>query len=315
MTATQRSTLLRTLLLSALVVWPVLPHVPYDFLNTAILACDYCVVALSLVLLIGIVGQISLCQAALVGMGAFVSALATNKAHVHFPFTLVVGTVAGALTAALIGVVALRVRGLYLAVATLIFGYLCDQYLFGQTWLVQNASGTSIPFENIGKPGTIPSFDLSDAHIFYYVALGIAALSLYSVANLRESRIGRAFAAVRGSEVAAASLGINVVRIKLLGFACAGALAGLGGALTLVGQPDRGTGPVQLRQVAGFPRHRRRRRAPESRWGCGLLAAVRATRWGAVLPLANARRLSGRHLRRITHLSSAVLPRRLGRPS
>lgn len=223
----------RTLLLSAILVWPLIPNVPYDMLNTAILAAEYCVVALSLVLLIGLVGQISLCQAALVGMGAFLSALATNKLQVHFPFTLLVGLAAGAATAAVIGIVALRVRGLYLAVATLIFGYLCDQYLFGQTWLVQSRSGTSIPFETIGAPRTIPSFDLADAHVFYYVALGVAVLALYGVANLRDSRLGRAFAAVRGSEVAAASLGINVVRIKLLGFACAGALAGLGGAMTL----------------------------------------------------------------------------------
>ncbi len=236
MTETKPGTALwRTVILTLLLVWPLIPHVPYDMLNTAILAAEYCVVALSLVLLIGLVGQISLCQAALVGMGAFLSALATNKLQVHFPLTLLIGLAAGAATAALIGIVALRVRGLYLAVATLIFGYLCDQYLFGQTWLVQSRSGTSIPFEAIGKPGTIPSFDLADAHVFYYVALAIAVLALYAVANLRDSRLGRAFAAVRGSEVAAASLGINVVRIKLLGFACAGALAGLGGALTLVG--------------------------------------------------------------------------------
>jgi ABC-type branched-subunit amino acid transport system ATPase component/ABC-type branched-subunit amino acid transport system permease subunit len=226
---------MRTLLLSGLLVWPLLPHVPYDLLNTAILATEYCVVALSLVLLIGLVGQISLCQAALVGMGAFVTALVITRTRLPFPLTLIVGTIAGAATAALIGTVALRVRGLYLAVATLIFGYLCDQYLFNQVWLVQSQSGTSIPFETIGKAGTVPFFDLADAHVFYYAALAVAVVALYGVANLRDSRIGRAFAAVRGSEVAAASLGINVVRIKLLGFACAGALAGLGGALTLVG--------------------------------------------------------------------------------
>jgi branched-chain amino acid transport system ATP-binding protein len=225
-------------------VWPILPNVPYDVVSTAIIACQYLVVALSLVLLIGLVGQISLCQAALVGMGAFVSALATNKLGVRFPFTLVLGTAAGALTAAIIGMVALRVRGLYLAVATLIFGYLCDRYLFAQTWLVQSRSGTSIPFEIIGQQGTIPSFDLADAHVFYFVALAVAALSLYAVANLRDSRVGRAFAAVRGSEVAAASLGINVVRTKLIGFACAGALAGLAGAVTLVG--SRSVAPDQF---------------------------------------------------------------------
>ncbi len=244
MTPRARSTVVRTLLISALLVWPVLPQVPYDFLNTAVLATEYGVVALSLVMLVGLVGQISLCQAALVGMGAFVSALATRRMGVHFPLTLVFGMASGAFTAAVIGVVALRVRGLYLAVATLIFGYLCDQYLFAQPWLVQSQSGTSIPFETIGKPGTIPSFDLADPHVFYYVALGILVLALYSVANIRDSRIGRAFAAVRGSEVAAASLGIDVVRVKLLGFACAGALAGLGGALTLTA--SRSVAPDQF---------------------------------------------------------------------
>jgi branched-chain amino acid transport system ATP-binding protein len=92
-----------------------------------------------------------------------------------------------------------------------------------------------VPVESIGQPGTVPFFDLGDAHVFYYVALVVAAFALYAVANLRDSRVGRAFAAIRGSEVAAASLGINVVRYKLLGFACAGALAGLAGAVTLTG--------------------------------------------------------------------------------
>ena len=238
------------LLLSGILVWPLIPGVPYDLANTAVLACEYCVVALSLVLLIGLVGQISLCQAALVGMGAFVSAIATLRFGIHFPFTLVVGLGTGAATAAIIGVVALRVRGLYLAVATLIFGYLCDQYLFTQPWLVQSQSGVSIPIEVIGRPGTIPSFDLADARTFYYFAFAVAIVSLYSLANLRESRLGRAFAAVRGSEVAAASLGIDVTRIKLLGFACAGGLAGLGGALTLVG--ERNVVPQQFDFVSSL---------------------------------------------------------------
>lgn len=233
-----------TLLLVALFVWPLLPGVQYDLVNTAILACEYLIVALSLVLLIGMIGQISLCQAALVGMGAFISALATRKLGVQFPATLVIGLAAGALTATIVGVVALRVRGLYLAVATLIFAYVCDQYLFVQPWLVGSESGTSIPFEAIGRPGTLPYFDLGDAHVFYYIALAVAATALYAVANLRDSRLGRAFAAIRGSEVAAASLGIAVTRFKLLGFACAGALAGLSGTLTLVG--SRTVAPEQF---------------------------------------------------------------------
>ena len=230
-----KRTLTITVVLTALLAWPLIPGVPYDFLNTAVIAAENLVVVLSIVLLIGFVGQISLAQAALVGMGAFVAAQCANQFGIKFPFELVVGLIAGAGTAMLIGAVALRVRGLYLAVATLIFGYVCDQYLFTQPWLVQNQSGTGIAAEAIGRPGTLPYFNLADGHVFYYVAFACAAFALYSVANLRDSRIGRAFAALRGSEVAAASLGIDVVRYKLIGFACAGALAGFGGALTLAG--------------------------------------------------------------------------------
>jgi ABC-type branched-subunit amino acid transport system ATPase component/ABC-type branched-subunit amino acid transport system permease subunit len=239
-----------TTLLAALLLVPVLPGMPYDVLTTTIIGCGYLVVALSLVLLIGLLGQISLCQATFVGMGAFVSAIATRQLGVHFPFTLVVGAAAGGLVASALGLVALRVRGLYLAVATLIFAYVADQYLFVQPWLVESLSGTSIKPEAIGRRGTIPFFDLSDAHVFYYVALAVALLVLYAVANLRDSRTGRAFAAVRGSEVAAASLGIDVVRMKLVGFATSGAIAGIGGALTLAGQ--RTVAPAQFSFTASL---------------------------------------------------------------
>jgi branched-chain amino acid transport system permease protein len=225
-------------------VWPLVPHVPSDLLGTAILASSYGIVALSLVLLIGMVGQISLAQASLVGIGAFAAALATKKLGWGFPFTLAVGAGAGAGLAALIGAVGLRVRGLYLAVATLIFAFVCDQYLFAQPWMVESPSGTSIAAQVIGTKGQLPYFDLADRHIFYYVALAVAAGVVYGLANLRESRIGRAFAAIRGSEVAAASLGINVVRYKLMGFMLAGGIAGLGGALSLAG--SRTVAPAQF---------------------------------------------------------------------
>ncbi|MHB8717264.1 MAG: branched-chain amino acid ABC transporter ATP-binding protein/permease [Candidatus Dormibacteria bacterium] len=227
-----------TAILTGLLLFPLMPDslVPYDFVNTAILACEYLVVTLSLVLLIGLVGQISLAQASFVGMGAFVSALAVLRLHIIFPFVLFVGLGAGAFTAALIGLVALRVRGLFLAVATLIFAFVCDNYLFSQPWLVPTQSGTSVPPEIVGRPGTVPFFDLSNSRTLYYAALAVAVFVLFAVANVRDSRTGRAFAAVRGSEVAAASLGIPVTRFKLLAFATAGGLAGLGGALILVAQ-------------------------------------------------------------------------------
>ena len=231
-----RRTGLQALAIVGLLVWPLINGVPFDFVNTANLACEYLIVALSIVMLIGYVGQISLCQASFVGVGAFISALVTRKFGVHVPLTLLFGLASGAISAVVIGVVALRVRGLYLAVATLIFAYVCDRYLFLQPGLVESPSGTSIPPEMIGHPGLYPNFDLGDGHVFYYLALACAMIAVYTVANLRTSRVGRAFEALRGSEVAAASLGIDVTRYKLLGFAISGALAGLGGSVTLIGQ-------------------------------------------------------------------------------
>jgi ABC-type branched-subunit amino acid transport system ATPase component/ABC-type branched-subunit amino acid transport system permease subunit len=239
-----RRTAVQALAIVGLLVWPLFGAVPYDLVNTANLACEYLIVALSIVMLIGYVGQISLCQASFVGVGAFVSALMTRRFGVHVPLTLLFGVGAGALSAVVIGVVALRVRGLYLAVATLIFAYVCDRYLFLQPGLVESPSGTSVPPEVIGHAGTYPSFDLGDGRIFYYLALACAVITLYTIANLRGSRVGRAFEALRGSEVAAASLGIDVTRYKLLGFAISGALAGLGGTVTLVGQ--RAIAPEQF---------------------------------------------------------------------
>jgi sulfate-transporting ATPase len=230
-------------LLFGVLAWP-LASPPPDTLATAILACEYTVVAVSLVLLIGMVGQISLCQASLVGFGAFVAALGTQHAHLVFPLSVVVGVGCGAVAAVVIGAVALRVRGLFFAVATLIFAFVTDQYLFKQTWLVGSVSGTAITPEAIGHKGTAPYVNLADAHDFYYVALAGAVFALYAVANLRDARLGRAFAAVRGSEVAAASLGIDVVRTKLLAFAFSGGLAGLAGALLLVG--SRAISPEQF---------------------------------------------------------------------
>jgi ABC-type branched-subunit amino acid transport system ATPase component/ABC-type branched-subunit amino acid transport system permease subunit len=236
--------------LTLLLLFPLIPAVPFDLVNTANLACEYAIAALSIVLLIGLVGQISLCQASFVGVGAFLSALLTRRFGVHMPWTLGVGLAGGAFSAVIIGVVALRVRGLYLAVATLIFAYVCDRYLFIQPGLVESQSGTSITAEVIGKPGTFLSFDLGNARIFYYLALAAAAFALYAVANIRDSRVGRAFAAVRGSEVAAASLGIDVTRYKLLGFACSGALAGLGGTIILIDQ--RTIAPAQFAFTASL---------------------------------------------------------------
>jgi sulfate-transporting ATPase len=229
--------------ITGLLTWPYL-GAPFSLVGDAIQACIITVVTVSLVLLIGWVGQISLAHAAFVGIGAFSTGLLARGWHVAFPISLVLSACIAAAVAAALGVVALRVRGLYLAVATLIFAWIADQYLFRASWLVGVGGSSAVDVSPIGRRGAIPYFDLSQRRSLYYVVLAVAAAAVYAAANIRDSKTGRAFFAVRGSEVAAASLGIDIRRYKLLAFALSGFLAGAAGNLVMISQ--RSAVPAQF---------------------------------------------------------------------
>ncbi|HEX7168665.1 MAG TPA: branched-chain amino acid ABC transporter ATP-binding protein/permease [Acidimicrobiales bacterium] len=219
----------------ALLGWP-LTGAPFSLLGDAIQACIMTIIAVSLVLLIGWVGQISLGHAAFVGIGAFSTGLLARGWHIPFPVNLVMAAAVSAAVAAALGVVALRVRGLYLAVATLIFAWIADQYLFRSAWLVGVGGSSSVEVSPIGREGAIPYFDFTERRALYYVVLAAAVIAIYTAINIRDSKTGRAFFAVRGSEMAAASLGIDVRRYKLLAFAISGFMAGAAGNLVMITQ-------------------------------------------------------------------------------
>jgi sulfate-transporting ATPase len=230
----------RYVVLGLLVAWPYLPlgFLPVDkfsLLGDANQAGEYFLVAASLVLLTGWVGQISLAQGAFVGIGAFGTALLAKHMPMPFPVGMIAGGVLGGAVAAALGVVALRVRGLYLAVATLIFAWMADAYLFIAPWFASGGNAT-LNVHSVGTTGTFPFFDFTDRQTFYFVVLAVCSTVLFGLLNLRDSKTGRAFAAVRGSETAAAALGVNVVRTKLFAFVTAGAIAGIAGNLTLTNQ-------------------------------------------------------------------------------
>jgi sulfate-transporting ATPase len=221
-------------LLALLLIWPWI--VPFSVLGSSLLALEYAVVALSLVVLSGWVGQISLAQATFVGIGALVTGLIARDVGIGFPFDVVVGVLAAAVAATVLGAVALRIRGLYLAVATLIFAWMGDAFLFPSPWLGASGGSSTIPNQRIGHPGGLVSIDLTSRRVVFLVFLAIIAIVVLALSNLRDTRVGRAFFAIRGSEVAAASLGVHVTRYKLYAFALAGALAGLGGGMLIVDQ-------------------------------------------------------------------------------
>jgi ABC-type branched-subunit amino acid transport system ATPase component/ABC-type branched-subunit amino acid transport system permease subunit len=215
----------------AVLLFPWMPFVSFSILGSANLAAIYALVAVSLVVLTGWVGQISLGHAGLVGVGAYVTGHVVSGWGVTFPINLAWAAVAGAAVAIVLGTVAVRVRGLYLAVATLIFSWAAVEFLFRQEWFIRNSS---VKIAAFGESGTFPHFEWISRRTFFYAAWAIVAAAIFMMANLRDSKTGRAFFAVRGSEVAAASLGINVVRTKLIAFAVSGALAGMSGNLLLV---------------------------------------------------------------------------------
>jgi sulfate-transporting ATPase len=227
----------RTLLVVAVVValaWPWV--VPFSVLGSSLLAMEYAVVAISLVVLTGWVGQISLAHAAFVGLGALLTGMVARDVGVGFPLNVLAGVAAASLVATALGAVALRVRGLYLAVATLIFAWMADAFLFQSPWVGIKGGNSTIPNQHIGREGSFPSLDLTNRRTLYLVLGVVLVLVTAVLANLRDTRTGRAFFAVRGSELAAASLGIDVVRYKLVAFALSGALAGLGGGLLMTEQ-------------------------------------------------------------------------------
>ena len=184
---------------------------------------------LSIVILTGWVGQISLAQAALMGVGAFTAAQATKHLSLDYPIHAFVAGGAAALVAVGIGVFALRIRGLYLAIATLGFQWALQASFLEWKPFSGGFNGVQVPLKAL----KLPCCDFTNDRIFYYLAWATAIVIIMMAANLRDSKTGRAWFAIRSSEVAAKTLGINVTRYKLLAFAVSGFIIGVAGSINL----------------------------------------------------------------------------------
>ncbi|MFP5379785.1 MAG: branched-chain amino acid ABC transporter permease, partial [Vicinamibacteria bacterium] len=187
-------------------------------------AVIYGLVGLSLLLLSGWAGQLSLGQFALAGAGAYVASLAAVNLSMPMPVALVAGGLAGAAGAVLIGVPALRMRGLHLAITTLAVSLAASSILFSPSEL-----GRFIP-ETLDRPSWL-GFDLDDGRSFYFVSLLLTGAAALGVRWLRASRFGRTLIAARDNEPAAQAFGIAVVRLRVQAFAISGFLAGVAGSL------------------------------------------------------------------------------------
>jgi ABC-type branched-subunit amino acid transport system ATPase component/ABC-type branched-subunit amino acid transport system permease subunit len=212
-------------LILALIAFPFV--LPSNWADMAVRTSVLTLALLSVVILTGWVGQISLAQAALMGVGAFTAAQLTNHLNIEYPFHAIFAGAAAALVAVVIGVFALRIRGLYLAIATLAFQWALEASFLEWHPFSGGFNGVKI------DPLKWPCCDFSDVKLLYFLVWPTAILIILMVANLRDSKTGRAWFAIRSSEVAAKTLGIDVTRYKLLAFAVSGFVIGVAGSMNL----------------------------------------------------------------------------------
>ncbi|MGA2992922.1 MAG: branched-chain amino acid ABC transporter ATP-binding protein/permease [Candidatus Korobacteraceae bacterium] len=217
--------LLIAILALAVLVFPWAVDSSY-WLNLVNLAIGFSVACLGLNIVLGYGGQLSLAQAAFWGVGAYTSTLLT----VNFGMSAWLGMVAAFIVAALFGVLlgipTLKLSGHYLAMATIGFGVILQIILINATWLTGGSDGIpKIPSPWIGP------YELKDPKTFFYVAAVSLIMFTWASIRLKNSRVGRAFLAIRENEMAAETAGVDSTYYKITAFALSAGYGGLGGWL------------------------------------------------------------------------------------
>jgi branched-chain amino acid transport system permease protein len=255
----RRDFVIAACLLAAALLLPFFFEQTAPFMDDAVTALAYVVMALGLNIVVGFAGLLDLGYVAFFAIGAYtcgwlasgfadrvngghgvhvgVSGFLAHQPGIHLNFVLVVvaAIAVTAIAGAVIGLPTLRLRGDYIAIVTLAFGEIIrvialngDELKFGDYALTNGAQGIT-PVDKIDLPFTGP-FDSLNLRPWYWTALGLVALVLFVNFRVRDSRLGRAWVAVREDEVAAASMGVPLVRTKLLAYATGAAFAGIAGA-------------------------------------------------------------------------------------
>jgi branched-chain amino acid transport system permease protein len=241
------------LLLAFLIVFPLLFTAASGFLQATIYALAYVVMALGLNIVIGFAGLLDLGYVAFYALGAyavgwfgsdFLSAEHLNVLaghtdsfgiHLNFILLLVCAVIVTSIAGMIIGLPTLRLRGDYIAIVTLAFGEIISTMVVNGS-NISLGSGMTLTAGNLGissiDPPYIPGvgdFGLLNLRPWYWLILAIAVLCVFVAYRLRESRLGRAWIALREDEVAAVSMGIPLVKTKLMAYAIGAAFGGMSG--------------------------------------------------------------------------------------
>jgi branched-chain amino acid transport system permease protein len=215
----------------------VLPHLlSVDRIFKASSLIAFAVLALSVVVLTGWSGQVSLGQMGFAAIGATVGAKATRDWGLDLTLAFAFTAAVGAVVAVGIGLPALRLRGIYLAVTTLAFALAVTSYF------VNPRFADWVPQGRVPRPDLLGVVAIDEELPFYYVCVGLLVLLLLGLRGIRHSRTGRAFIAMRDNEAGAEAYSLSSTRVRLTAFALSGAIASMGGCLMVHvsrGLPDQ----------------------------------------------------------------------------
>jgi branched-chain amino acid transport system permease protein len=202
------------------------PYVLSSYLvSQLVFVCIYATVGVALLILTGFTGQASLGHAAFLAIGAYTTAY-LQQFNVPFPiYFLAAGMLTGVI-GALVGFPALRLQGIYLVIATISFAFIVEEIL--ARWESVTRGNEGMRVKTLQLFGVVVP---RDSPAFYFLCLGVLVLTIVGTLNLLRSPTGRAFVAIRDSETAARSMGINVSLFKVKSFAISAAITGLAGSL------------------------------------------------------------------------------------
>ncbi len=180
-------------------------------------------------ILTGLTGQISLGQGAFMGVGAYSMMMLMNHGHLNFWIALPCALVIAGLIGLFFGLPSLRIKGFYLAMATLAAQFLIPWFIVNvRPDLTGGTSTLTVAFPQIG------GFVFSSQERIYYLVMTFAVVTVFLTRNLQRSKIGRAFVAIRDNDLSAEIMGVEIFRYKLLSFFVCSVFAGLAGCLWAV---------------------------------------------------------------------------------
>jgi ABC-type branched-subunit amino acid transport system permease subunit len=225
----------------AVVFFSVVGYIVYTqadarWLNLITQAVIVSTIFLSITVMTGLAGQISLCQGAFAAIGGFTVFQLADRYDLSVLVGAVIGAAVAAVLAAVVSLPVRRLGGIWVAIATLAFAYFFDSVMVKLEWIgggdTSILQGTRVPRPVLGP------WDFSDDRAFLVLSVIVLAMASVAVILIRGGTVGSTLQALRGSELAAQSIGISVGRARLIAFAVSGFLAGLGGAMLSIHQEN-----------------------------------------------------------------------------